>query len=772
MTRALPRRLAYLREWLLLAAVLLGLTALVSSRASLPRLDYLVQDLGTRLLAPPARTDIVLVAIDDRSIAAIGRWPWRRALHAELIGRISAQRPRAIGLDVLLGEEDPEYPQDDLLLARAIARSAHLVLPVARRGPGGLTVPDLPLPIFAAAAAELGHVQVQIGSDGVARGIYELEGPADAAWPHLSRALRCAAGEADPACRGHAEAGKGPWTRLQPRQLVFARGDPAFASHSYIDVLTGRIPADAFAGKYVLIGATATGLGDHYAIPAGIGASRIAGVQLLAHALNTELSGQGIASAGTGATLALNLAAVAAALMGLWLFGPLGSLLACIGLALLTLTLALLAPALWGLQWSPSGALVGIAAAYPLWSWRRLSFAARFLQRELAALHREGLAGPAEDTARRLGADRLGQRIHAVEAATRQLRSLHHYIADSLKHLPSPTFVCDAAGRITLATQAADVFADAARPLLRETLPQVLAGLVHPASGAPLLASWPPGTEHLHKPQEGRDAQGRRWLMLTSTFAQAEQQHWLITLVDLTEMRQAQEQRDQALRFISHDLRSPASAILTLLEMQHSLPQPLAEAQLRARIARHARSLLTMAQDFTELASAQTQSLRREALDLVALLHEAVQQSWAQAQARGVQVRIVRAPAQAPFEGDRQMLTRAIANLLNNAIKFTNARTDIECSLTAVQGCWQIGVRDHGPGIAPEQQQRIFNVFERLPSPGPSQPEGFGLGLAFVQEAMRRHAGAARVRSDGESGSEFLLLLPAAPASGAERFSG
>ncbi|QXL83331.1 CHASE2 domain-containing protein [Comamonas sp. NLF-1-9] len=771
MSRALPRRLAYLREWLLLAALLLGLTALVSGRASLPRLDYLVQDLGTRLLAPAARTDIVLVAIDDRSIAAIGRWPWRRALHAELIGRISAQQPRAIGLDVLLGEEDLEYPQDDLLLARAIARSARVVLPVARRAQADLAAPDLPLPAFAAAAAELGHVQVQVGSDGVARGIYQLEGPADAPWPHLSRALRCAAGEPDPACRGHVEAGVGPWVRLQPRQLAFARGEPAFASHSYIDVLTGRVAPDAFAGKYVLIGATATGLGDHYAIPPGAGASRIAGVQLLAHALNTELSGRGSISAGTAATLALNLAAVTAALVGLWLFGPLGSLLACIALAGLTLTLALLAPALWGLQWSPSGALVGIAAAYPLWSWRRLSFAARFLQRELAALHREGLALHAEDTAHRLGADRLGQRIHAVEAATRQLRSLHHYIADSLKHLPSPTFVCDAAGRITLATQAADVFASDARPLLREALTQVLANLVHPLSGAPLLASWPPHAEHLHKPQEGRDARGRRWLMLTSTFAQAEQQHWLITLVDLTEMRQAQEQRDQALRFISHDLRSPASAILTLLEMQRSLPEPLAEAQLQARIARHARALLTMAEDFTELASAQTQKLRRETLDLVALLHDAVQQSWAQAQARGVQVRIVRAPAQAPCEGDRHMLTRAIANLLNNAIKYTAAHTEVECAITELQGCWQIGVRDHGPGIAPEQHQRIFKAFERLHAPGASPGEGFGLGLAFVQEAMRRHAGAARVRSDGQNGSEFLLLLPMAPAAGAPAIS-
>ena len=125
-TRSHRRRL----EWTLLSAVLLALVAWLSLPGNLDRANHVLQDAGTRFLTRPAQPDIVVVAIDDQSIAAIGRWPWRRALHAETIRRIDAQGPRAIGFDVLFNDEDLDYPQDDLLLAGAIRTSGRVVLTV------------------------------------------------------------------------------------------------------------------------------------------------------------------------------------------------------------------------------------------------------------------------------------------------------------------------------------------------------------------------------------------------------------------------------------------------------------------------------------------------------------------------------------------------------------------------------------------------------------------------------------------------------------------
>ena len=113
-------------EWSVLAMVLLALVAWLSTPESLGRVNHLVQDAGLRLVSRAPHPDIVLVAIDDPSIAAIGRWPWRRALHAELITRISAQNPHVIGMDVLFNEADLDYPEDDLLLTDAIRRSGRV----------------------------------------------------------------------------------------------------------------------------------------------------------------------------------------------------------------------------------------------------------------------------------------------------------------------------------------------------------------------------------------------------------------------------------------------------------------------------------------------------------------------------------------------------------------------------------------------------------------------------------------------------------------------
>lgn len=246
-------------EWVLLSIALIVLVVWLSTSGHLKRANHLVQDAGLRLAARPSHPDIVVVAIDDRSIAAIGRWPWRRALHAELIARISAQKPRVIGMDMLLNEADLDYPDDDLLLADAIRRSGRVVLPVLRRGFGPAShLADLPLPPFAQAAANLGHVHVAPDGDGVVRSLYMVEGSDAAPWHHLSMAMQCVAAAHDglPPCPAvpAQTSDTGPWKRKDLTLIAYAGSPSQFTSYSYIDVLRGQVPPDTFQNKYVLVG--------------------------------------------------------------------------------------------------------------------------------------------------------------------------------------------------------------------------------------------------------------------------------------------------------------------------------------------------------------------------------------------------------------------------------------------------------------------------------------------------------------------------------------
>ena len=757
-TAAAARRRApvLLTQWLLLSAALLALVAWSAHERLLARVDHWVQDVALRLVSDAPHPDIALITIDDRSVASIGRWPWRRALHAQLVRQISAHGPRAIGLDILLGEADDDYPGDDLLLGQALAASERVVLPVARRGLADAA--DAPLALLRQNAHTLGHVQLAVDADGVARSYFEREGPAGAPWPTFARALRCAAGELPTGCAASTGApAQGSWEREGRRAIVFARGQTPFVRHSYVDLLTGRVPEGALRGKYVLVGATAIGLGDMFAAPLAAPSQRIPGVEMLAQTLHSELSGRAIGAAPPAWNLAFNLAPVLLALLAMLLAGPLAGLLACAALFALTLAATAAAPALLAWQFAPAAALAGIAAAYPLWSWRRLALAAHFLQRQMQALEREGLA--LAPHTRRTG-DLLQRRIRAVEQASDRLHVLHQFVRSSLQQLPSPTFVCDAAARVTLANAAAEQYAGGGAPLAGLDLHELLAGLLTPQGSAVLAHD--NALAQLPAQQEVADAAGRHHLMLCKPFEQQAQTHWLVTLVDLTDMRRAQAQRDRVLHFLSHDMRAPMGSIVTLLEMQRALPDPLPQDELLARVERHAQQALAMAQGFVEFVSAQAQPRAHQRFDLAHTLAQAVDDAWTSARQRGVRVLLDATPEAAPCDGEQALVARALTNLIGNAVKFSPAGAQVRCTLQAHGAHWAARVCDQGPGITHALQERLFQPFARLHQGSHPGVAGVGLGLAMVRMVAQRHGGRITVESDGKHGSCFTLELPRA----------
>ena len=159
-------------SWLLLATGLLALVAILSLTQPMPRADQLLQDSARAALASPPSRDIVIVAIDEKSLAAIGRWPWRRALHAELLRRIAAQSPRSIGLNVLFVEPNVDHAGDDAVLANGMRDAGCVVLPMTlRRLDEGHLQEMLPVPGLADAAAAIGHAHVSIDQDGVVRSV-------------------------------------------------------------------------------------------------------------------------------------------------------------------------------------------------------------------------------------------------------------------------------------------------------------------------------------------------------------------------------------------------------------------------------------------------------------------------------------------------------------------------------------------------------------------------------------------------------------------------
>jgi len=760
-------------SWLLLSAVLLSLVAWLTVGHQLARMDRALLEGALNRVRPAAASNIVIVAIDDKSLEAVGRWPWRRALHAELLRRISLGRPRCIGLDLLLDDTNTQHPEDDALLAASMQAAGCVVLPMAMQVSGRnlqLQSEVLPVPRLARAATALGHSHLAVNDDGGVQGIYLREGFPGREWPQFSMALRdAAAGRLKPQPSlqdGPATSPpEGRWQREHLEMLLYTTPSAPFQTVSYIDVLRGEVPPGFFQDRYVLIGATADGVADLFASPAPSRQGLVTGVEVFATVLQALDVHRHIHPASLWQDLAFNLVPLAIVLLSLLWLGPLGAFALTVGMVLVRCGLQISQPWL-GVRFTNAAGLGGLLAVYPIWSLMRLMSAYRFLRlgtRELDAVL-EGM-GTLNIQATPQGGDSLEREIDATATAVRRVRDMHRFVRDGLDHLPDANLVLDRRGRVYLANRAAvRHWLRPAAQLVGEDAHALLSDL-RPRSGGsqPMV---PPGTLDAAHPMpimgEGEDSAGRIVLLRCVPFQDADNSHagWMVALVDITRMRRTQGQRDEALRFISHDIREPSASILTALALARANPALLPHERLVERIERHARTGLELADDFVNLARAEAQPFRAELLDLVDLLAQATDNAWAEAHRRQLRVRVSTELEEAPCIGDRSLLARALTNVLNNALKYSPGGSEVLCEVADRQSHWRLSIRDQGPGIPIEQQTQLFRPFQRLH--GESHPDvpGIGLGLLLVSTTLQRHGGTVEIESARGSGCTVILVLP------------
>lgn len=322
--------------------------------------------------------DIIIIAIDQHSLDRLGRWPWRRARHAELLARIAPSTARAVALNILFAEPDNDHPGDDRLLAEAIGANGRTFLPllVENASSGARLKETLPLPLLKEAAAGLGHVDAEFDSDGVVRSVFLKAGLGRPVWPALALAMlqfheASNSSTALPGERNAQTEESGNWVR-DYRVLIPFSGPPGhITQRSFADVLAGEVPASTFDNKFVFIGATATGTGDTIATPVSVQGRPMSGVEFNAQLLNGLLRQSLIEQLSGNAELALNLSF---ALSGALLFAMLGSRQLVPALVLSGLSIVLLCYLLltrFQTWYPPSGALFTLFLAFGLFTWQQ-----------------------------------------------------------------------------------------------------------------------------------------------------------------------------------------------------------------------------------------------------------------------------------------------------------------------------------------------------------------------------------------------------------------
>jgi signal transduction histidine kinase len=228
----------------------------------------------------------------------------------------------------------------------------------------------------------------------------------------------------------------------------------------------------------------------------------------------------------------------------------------------------------------------------------------------------------------------------------------------------------------------------------------------------------------------------------------------------------AQREKEEFLSMLSHELRNPLAPIRNAAELFYLTPDlapPLREAtELMRRQVDHLAHLLDDLLDADQLVRGLLQ-LNRVQVDLAHVVQRAVSSVQPRIAAKRQMLAVRIEPASIPLEADAERLSQAIANLLDNASRYSPESTAVTLDVGLLAHQVVISVRDHGQGIDPALLERVFEVFVQGPRSSARSEGGLGVGLAVTRSIVSLHGGQVWAHSDGPgTGSVFVIRLPTA----------
>lgn len=827
------------------------------------QLDWFVYDQISSSRQPSFPSDLIIVDIDESSIQALGRWPWPRRYHAQLLDELNQANAKAVILDILLTDRGQDGSQDDALLASAIERSSRVALPLvveAIRNQGQL-IERLPLAEFSNASGILGHVHVERDEDGVCRSVFLKEGVNTPYWPHISVSLLSKLLDRPVDLPGiHrddviANSGTMKVARDYFNLIHFLGAGGTVPHISYVDILEHKIKPDFLENKIVFVGMTAAGMGDSFMTPVG----EMSGVELNANIFESLRQNkfltpvEEVYRVSISTFLTLILVVALSMLSPKWiLWGFLGITSAVLGASYCLI--------IWGGVWFPPVSIIAaVLVFYPLWNWQRLELALSFMKAELDAIEIpvsqfdeeqgldrhiqslrflkklypietwriEPLTGAGQAFSENLknsppttelhfyrknihvGAEKylieisakekfegelltlLDRRLfskgeasrrasnHSVEIVEKTLhelsrarKSLAHsqeLAKESIQSLPEAMFVTDNFGCFQYVNQCArkefNIPIESDLDIL-----DIIQGITTDDSidkQQVLRDLCVQGKSFVF--EGGRLEDGKVYVcrgqkILLEVQKSGEQgragEHSVLVFYfnDITTLKENERTRLDTLHFLSHDLRSPMTSVLALIETA-KLDRNQNMTGVLDKIESYVGLSLNYAQQFIQLAKAENSDKDDFYIcDLQDIVDNAVDQIFPTAKNKNITVTACPLTDSLTVLGDGDLLERMFNNLLNNAVKFSNVGGVIEVVLNKDENnSVQVAVIDQGAGISAEELPYLFERFKKGKS---ENPTGTGLGLYFVSVVCERHGGSATAENNVKGGATFTVSMP------------
>lgn len=693
--------------------------------------------------------DIVIVTIDDRSLDALGGWPLSRKHYSDLLALWDNPRckPQSIGIDLLFLDSS----QEDAELAEKMA--AHkVVLPLEfrwdSRANDAIDFKTAVLPIRS--AANFGHINIAFDADGVVRR-FSLR---DRQWPHFSEQMQALANAKPtlPLTDGDETAGPSSRGIRMPSQ------DSGYTTVSLSDALINGCTTPFFKDKLVLIGVTAPSLGDRFPTSVSVqSGSSTPGVEILAAALDAVRSGTLIRDVSLS-WLWVSSIAVVMVFLACFLVLPLSYL---VPLAVLVqgTWIAVSAYLLQGrfLWLNPVPACLTIIAAALAWALVRHESVLFFMRKKTRDLQQSSPA-VALAASKPPAVQSIVSPFQELNTAVNSVRQELRFLSLVVNEMPEAVAVYNDNDELLLTNRHIQSLFDASTLGARSRLSVLLGQLQIDTAALDALNTPDRGSDDAIHVFGVRTVLGERDFSLKSSVIRGPEGNMLrlLFLVDVTELRKHQIQRDRTLRFLSHDMRTPIAAIISLIRLSSSKVGTDAAANRGPQMLQQARTLLQMVDDFTFTVSAEVGNFKFKDELLETLLNDALEQVMPLAQAKGQTIDDINPPETVFVTVDTRLFIRALVNLLANAIKFAPSDSTITLETRVLPATDENSATSHKVSIA------ISNDIQSAPEPANNTDsiEGFGIGLNFVENVLRKHFGTIQRHIPKTGIATVTLRLP------------
>lgn len=718
-------------EWRLTTAIAIALLAILTFADIARPLGNVLYDHLMRLQGFRATQDTVIIAIDDRSIQELGSWPFQRRHYSELLAQLDDDccRPKVIGFDLLFLDKSA----DDVQLADYLKKHKS-VLPLAFK----VEEDDLsslratrPVPPIDEAAT-LAHINLSFDTDGVIRGFQAKE----QTWPHFSLAMHQAN---DPKLAISTEhKGYRRFRMVDPRV--------GFPMVSLSDAIHSGASRTLLKDKYVLVGVTAPSLGDRYpTLYSGKNNASTPGVAILASVLNASLNNALIEEAPPWVIFSATMVLLLAMLQSLLILTPRYALILASVMIIGSIAGSYASLSLMDYWIDPVPFLIIAILLQPLWAWRRLEAIVHFVQdkaTDLQLFQAKHRTSQSVKPSREVVLKNAKLLDHAVASARTEL----DFLSLIVDEMPNSVFIFNAQDELLLCNQK-----------VKQLFPEhVLQTGSHLDELATYLSIPVANLEKIDASSTGQSvlqlntSMGLRHFILKATKLDSPNENSirLVILMDVTELRQSQTQRDRALQFLSHDMRTPIASILSLT---HRAPGETDEVE--RKITHHARSLLNMMDDFILTISAEAAQYSVQPVLLDNLINDSLEEVADLAKAKGITIQDDSDASSIFVEVNTRLFVRALINLLFNAIKFSPTHSSIKIQSTC-SGHTELGKAL----VAIEVSNQIDEIGDSSHLI-PSMP-GFGLGLDFVDNVIQRHRGTIERAIPAHGRATVTVTLP------------